>query len=555
MLHRFCFVLLALAVCASFSEGQARFLNKTAKQWMNDLRAPGDAKMRRSAAFALGKLGRDGEAALPALQGLVKSDPDAGVREAAAFALGEIGQASLKADRADELVGVLRGALKDGQPLVRRSAAYALGCLANADAAEALEAAIADEHPGVRQNAAWALGRLASKTSVPALRKAVTDADPTVRRDGAAALGQFPAELVKPAVPDLVECCQVKDSEVRKAALAVLAKVVGPEDKAVAAGIRPLLDDADPEIQQNAAFVLANIGGEAGAAAVDFLVKALQSPDSQMRRQATVALSSIGAPAAKAVPGLTKMLADPDDEMRAYAAMALGGIGAGAEPAVPALLKIVSDRKEKPRVRLESATALHFIGDVPAVHKAVPALIKVLEDARDNALVTDPGKVLVRERVVWALRGLNKKLNDYPEAFTALEKAMKEPRTADNKMLQFDCAYMLGMYKAGAAPARTLDVLADYLKDDTVQIYVGRDQSVVGKGVESGAGDLRVRDTGMGDGRIMPVQALAVIASENKNLVTGRKDIMQQLRRIAGDRNLWSRLTSDTKKLLDFLER
>src|SRR5262249_44895183 len=164
--------------------GQARFLNKTASDWMNELGA-GEAKVRRNAAFALGKMGRDADIALRRLQQCVKGDSDAGVREAAAFALGEIGQVSLKTGGSAELVALLSGALKDKDALVRRSAAYALGCLREdaLPALPALETAVGDSHPGVRQNAAWALGRLGAKETVAPLRKALVDADPVVRRD------------------------------------------------------------------------------------------------------------------------------------------------------------------------------------------------------------------------------------------------------------------------------------------------------------------------------------------------------------------------------------
>src|SRR5262249_47514867 len=372
------------------------------------------------------------------------------------------------------------------------------------------------------------------------------DADPVVRRDAAAAVGQLAPEFARDALAELVQCCGVNDSEVRKAALGVLAKMVGPEDKGLAPGIRGMLSDKDGEVRRNAAFVLASIGGDAAAPALPGLLDALNGGALGVRRQAAAAISNLGPAGADAIPALIKTLAAPDDELRAYAALALGGIGEKADRAIPDLVKMIANQKEKPDARVEAATALSRIGEVDLAKHAGPDLVGGLGDANDTAFVLQGKvKVLVRERVIWALRVHNAGLRDYPAVLDAFTKILSEPRQADIKMLYFDSAYMLGMLKGPQAPAKTIDVLGEFLKDDLIQIYVGKEAKSVGGTVESPA-DLKVKETGMGDGRIMAVQALGRIGSR----VADRKDIIRELQAIERNKDLWGRLRAETKELL-----
>src|SRR5437763_13721147 len=85
--HRRCLALLLLTGLASAARAQApEFLGRSLPQWVADLKDE-QPRVRRSAAFVLGKVGspRAQAALLDALK-----DRDASVREAAAFALGEI---------------------------------------------------------------------------------------------------------------------------------------------------------------------------------------------------------------------------------------------------------------------------------------------------------------------------------------------------------------------------------------------------------------------------------------------------------------------------------
>src|SRR5260370_41943611 len=70
----------------------ADFLGKSVAVWARDLSSD-KAEVRRSAAFAPGKIGAGADYALPKLAALVQHDRGAGVLAAAAAATGDVGLA------------------------------------------------------------------------------------------------------------------------------------------------------------------------------------------------------------------------------------------------------------------------------------------------------------------------------------------------------------------------------------------------------------------------------------------------------------------------------
>src|SRR5262245_41297677 len=76
-------------LCLLSSAAANSFLARDQRDWMKDLSRK-DPAARRSAAFALGRMGRDAAGALSELAQRAENDPDAGVREMAAAAIGEI---------------------------------------------------------------------------------------------------------------------------------------------------------------------------------------------------------------------------------------------------------------------------------------------------------------------------------------------------------------------------------------------------------------------------------------------------------------------------------
>jgi HEAT repeat protein len=535
-------VLVGAALSPSPAQGQKAFLGKTAADWSSELDS-GDAKARRSAAFALGKLGKSGAAAVPRLKQALRDDKDAKVREAAAFALGEIAKETLKVSDDADLVRTLTNSLgRDPDPLVRRSAAFALGCLGSEASASrgALMAALSESNnpPAVRQNAAWALGRIGS-SGVPALQIALKDSDMLVRRDAAASLGNLEPEDARPALAELVACCQQKHTELRRTALKVLVKLVGPEDTKLVAPLKTALQDRDEEVQRQAAFALGNIGGSSAAAAVPVLLDAFRRGDSEVRRQAAAAFRNLGEEARAALPDLMKGLEDTDEEIRANSALALGGIGPAAERAIPALVKHVADEQEKVIVRIEAAMALSGIGASAAAEEAVPTLLAVLGNTKVDTKV--------RERIVWALRVHQAKLPTFAGVVSTLTKILSEPKVRESRMLRYDCAYMVGMLEGPRAPAAAVDLLYDFLKDDDIVIFVDRSTKVQGSGAETGKGKVTGKDITQGDARVMAVKALSRIGTTR---VSQRADIVRQLQALARSPNTAADLRDQAKELL-----
>ena len=175
-------LLLLLGQAGTAPETGDTYLKRSAASWAMDLNQS-EAKARRAAAFALGKLGKHALQHLAALKTLLVNDRDASVRGAVADTLGEL---ALQAG--GEIAGALVEAFeKERDITVRRSLALALGKAGErASTAEPLLLKALDEtDAGLRQNAAWALGQLgkAAEPAIPRLIKALTDAEVGVRSE------------------------------------------------------------------------------------------------------------------------------------------------------------------------------------------------------------------------------------------------------------------------------------------------------------------------------------------------------------------------------------
>lgn len=371
------------------------FLGKNAAGWAKQLKSD-NAKMRRDAAFTLGKLGQAAAPVLPDMKAVLAKEADPKVREAIVYALGEICRAGVGRQR--DLETLFVAVLADADPQVRRSAAFALGCLAGHNTSEidkvlpdqsrvkvwvtdmapeswqALDNVVAnDKEPMVRQNAAWALGKFID-VSLPSLGKALKDDDSLVKRDAASALLGVTkdADKVRPMLKDLLKMCRDTNSEVRRSALGVLVFIVDGRDKDAIPSLKWAMEDRDIENRRNAALALSNIGGEESAAALPILIDAVKSSDPELRQQAIAGMSNIGPSAKQAIPELIVWLrTDRDPKIREYAAQAIGYIGAPQEnsklpspavPAIPILVQKVQDQNEVTEVRVSCCMALSRIG-------------------------------------------------------------------------------------------------------------------------------------------------------------------------------------------------
>ena len=408
-----------------------QFLGKTLPEWTTQLKTSPDAKQRRSAAFALGKMGSRAAPALPALKSAFAKEKDARVRDAVLFSMGEISRDNDGVAKDAELEPFFINAARDPDAFVRRSAIYALGCLARKSNATrtALDNALNDGEAVVRQNAAWAMGRV-GLDALPLLKKALGDRDSLVKRDAASALLKMDdADKVHELLKELLPLCRDTNSEVRRAALNVLVQIVDRKDKEAIPPLRVAMEDRDIENRRNAALALSNIGGEETKVALPVLLEAIKNGDDDVRQQSVLAIRNIGPAAASVVGEMVRLVReDKAPKMRAYAALALGGIGAGAESAVPLLVSKVQDKAEDREVRKECAMALAKIGQVPAATAVIPELLTVLGNPEQDGRV--------RERVMWALRVHGENLRTINLAKETFTQILKETRNEQNRMLR-----------------------------------------------------------------------------------------------------------------------
>jgi HEAT repeat protein len=525
------------------ARAQSSFLGKPLNVWRKQL-SSGDSGVRRSAAFALGRLGGEAYQAVPELAACLQKDTDAGVRDMAATALGDIAASSPVGglDVWKEAGAALEKALADRDPRVRRSAAYALGSLGKhgAPAAAALKRALGDrESAAVRQNAAWALGRLGDPAGAPGvdpLCDLLRDGDALVRRDAAGALGALGRNAARKAVPPLLALVKSERDEVaRKTALDALAHLAGPEHRGSADTLYPLLDSQDPEEARAAAFILGNMGGETATKALPVLRGTLRDEDPVLQAMAAASLANVGPPAAPAVPELTRALGrGRDPTVRRNAALALGHIGEAARDAVPALARALGPT-EPLMVRRHAAEALGQLR-YPINEPAVPAILDVVRRDTD-----DP---MVRQRCIWALFGLQE--IERVGADRVLEAVLEE-KAVESTLVRYDAARLLAYQLRDRAPDRTVDVLLHMLGNTELLVFNRTDAQVTGAGTESSRGQSDVRANLGGDARYMAALALGRLGAK----AAKRDDVARALRAAAKDKD--ARLSEDAKTALKAL--
>jgi hypothetical protein len=140
--------------------------------------------------------------------------------------------------------------------------------------------------------------------------------------------------------------------------------------------------------------------------------------------------------------------------------------------------------------------------------------------------------------------------------YPALSKAMLEPLAADktNRMLRYDCAYLLGMLQRGDVAKEVLDVMLDYIKDETIEEFASTTSTVGGSSQEGGSGKATSKEQGKGDGRKLALQSLLAIAKDIPARISERRDIVDQVRLLAKDQNTTDEVRNGCKELLKLIK-
>ncbi len=277
------------------------------------LLAGGDARGRRRAALAVGRVGL--AEGTPALVARLQSDPEPEVRQMAAFALGLVGDPSA--------LEPLQRALGDSSPLVAGRSAEALGLVGDPAAAPAIGRMVA------AQLRAGSVARLAPDDAGYAL-------DPSVDafRLGLSALVRLGA------YEPLAAAVLTADGQPLVRWWPVASALQRLEDKRAFAALSTLVKSEGSYVRAFAARGLGAIGNRAAAPALVGLVdvsNAWTGPSVEAMR----ALGRIGDP--QAIPILLKVIraSDRNPMARAEAVAALAGTGIGGD--LDSLLDLLSD--------------------------------------------------------------------------------------------------------------------------------------------------------------------------------------------------------------------
>jgi HEAT repeat protein len=184
--------------------------------------APADGAIRAEAAKALGNIGAESPAVVPALLRLLQEDSDSNVRTEAAHALGRVGEKAAPASRA--LAAVLSE--PSNGDILRGEAAWALarvGPLAP-DTVATLSAAARDRSGYVGVRAAESLWKVSGEASRAALALTARLEDPAVRNAAAQALNRI-GPGAKGAVQALLVALKSKDRLFRESVVMALRRI------------------------------------------------------------------------------------------------------------------------------------------------------------------------------------------------------------------------------------------------------------------------------------------------------------------------------------------
>lgn len=239
--------------------------------------------------------------------------------------------------------------LSSGDPLVRRSAAVALGEAADRAAVPALVNVLADRDADVRREAAKALGFIKDGLATERLIGALSDSDANVRFYAAYALGEIKDAR---ASDELLRALRDAEWNVRNQAAWSLREIGGPS--ATVGAIAALRDAATDDAIVGWLLKHGDV-----AEAVTRLTEALKGADASTRERVVRVLGQMGSPALGA---LVASLGDSDIVVRKAAIDGLGAIG---ERKVSGELRAFAAREKDPALRHAAETVADRVAPKP----------------------------------------------------------------------------------------------------------------------------------------------------------------------------------------------
>jgi len=292
-------------------------------------------------------------------------------------------------------------ALVEAWPLIpdprRPYLAYVLGAAGCMEALALLRGALADENPQLRRAVVHALGQLACREALPDLIGALADPDDTVQGTASQALSGLGASFPDQVFSGLRATLDGRDPRQRKFAVEALRNVHHPN---VADYLGMAMKDADPAVRRAA---IKGFEGRTDDEHFANILLALTDEDSEVRRSAVEILAASGSP--EALDGLQLALNDEDIWVRAMAVRAYGQLG--GEAVVRQVEAVVSDS-----VGLVSIAALETLSAIlgeEACSKCVEAL-----DHPDEEVVSAALNILSGCRQVDWLSGHAEDLINHP---------------------------------------------------------------------------------------------------------------------------------------------
>jgi HEAT repeat protein len=240
---------------------------------------------------------------------------------------------------------ILRKSLKHEDPVVRITAAKALGLLRDPKSIDTLIAHAKDSEKSVRQAIVLALGDIKDKKALPVLTQALSDEYWYVRAEAALALGKVGDTQ---ATTKLFDLLADSDSYVRQNARKALQELATEENKAA---FVTALKSSDPAVRTMAAVALANTGDAQG---VETLIEALGRSDSS--DQMDIIRASVKLRDPRTLPALRKNLDHPSPNVRALTVLALGELGDTSS--LDRIKALATDKSQPGNIRTAALLAL-----------------------------------------------------------------------------------------------------------------------------------------------------------------------------------------------------